>query len=90
MEFLLTCRSKELREAFCSQIRFFVDDLILSSIFAGDADKSKEEKFLDTIKHGMTIAGSTAEIMVGVNIDSKLFLCFVILLVDKLDSTHMT
>ncbi|XP_068493011.1 serine/threonine-protein kinase ATR isoform X2 [Phaseolus vulgaris] len=100
LEFLLTCRSKELREAFCSQIRFFVDDLILSSIFAGDADKSKEEKFLDKIKHAMTIAGSphiletlmecTAEIMVAVNIDSKLFLCSLILLVDQLDSTHMT
>ncbi|TKY50719.1 Serine/threonine-protein kinase ATR [Spatholobus suberectus] len=100
VEFLLTSRSKELREAFCSQIRFFVDDLILSLIFAGDADKSKEQKFLDTIKHAMTVAGSphiletlmecTAEIMVAVNIDSKLFLCSLILLVDQLDSTHMT
>ncbi|RDY02662.1 Serine/threonine-protein kinase ATR, partial [Mucuna pruriens] len=100
VEFLLTSRSKELREAFCSQIKFFVDDLILSLIFAGDADKSKEQKFLDTIKHAMTVAGSphiletlmecTAEIMVTVNIDSKLFLCSLILLVDQLDSTHMT
>ncbi|CAJ1977648.1 unnamed protein product [Sphenostylis stenocarpa] len=100
VEFLLTCKHKALREAFCSQIRFFVDDLILSSIFAGDADKSKEEKFLDTIKHAMTVAGSphiletlmecTAEIMVAVNIDNKLFLCSLILLVDQLDSTYMS
>ncbi|BAT93667.1 hypothetical protein VIGAN_08019000 [Vigna angularis var. angularis] len=100
VEYLLTCRSKELREAFCSQIRFFVDNLILSSIFSGDADKSKEEKFLDTLKHSMTIAGSphiletlmecTAEIMVAVNMDCKLFICSLILLVDQLDSTHMT
>ncbi|XP_027934179.1 serine/threonine-protein kinase ATR isoform X2 [Vigna unguiculata] len=100
VEYLLTCRSKELREAFCSQIRFFMDNLVLSSIFAGDADKSKEAKFLDTLKHAMTIAGSphiletlmecTAEIMVAVNMDSKLFICSLILLVDQLDSTHMT
>ncbi|XP_027365272.1 serine/threonine-protein kinase ATR [Abrus precatorius] len=100
VEFLLTSSNKELREAFCSQIRFFVDDLILSSIFAGDNDKSKEQKFLDTIKHAMTVAGSpyimetlmecTAEIMVAVNIDSKLFLCSLILLVDQLDSKHVT
>uniref|UniRef100_A0A0R0I0C7 Serine/threonine-protein kinase ATR n=1 Tax=Glycine max TaxID=3847 RepID=A0A0R0I0C7_SOYBN len=100
VEFLLTSRSKELREAFCSQIRFFVDDLILSSIFSGNADKSKEQKFLDTIKHAMTVADGphiletlmecTAEIMVAVSIDSKLFLCSLILLVDQLDSTHVT
>ncbi|XP_020211373.1 serine/threonine-protein kinase ATR isoform X2 [Cajanus cajan] len=100
VEFLLSSRSKELREAFCSQIRFFVDDLILGLIFSGDAEKSKEQKFLDTIKHAMTVAVSphiletlmecTAEIMVAVNIDSKLFLCSLILLVDQLDSTHVT
>lgn len=100
VEFLLTSRSKELREVFCSQIRFFVDDLILSSIFSGNADKSKEQKFLDTIKHAMTVADGphiletlmecTAEIMVAVSIDSKLFLCSLILLVDQLDSTHVT
>ncbi|KAL2323977.1 hypothetical protein Fmac_023035 [Flemingia macrophylla] len=100
MEFLLSSKSKELREAFCSQIRFFVDDLVLSLIFAGDADKSKEQKFLDTVKHAMSVAVSphiletlmecTAEIMVAVNIDSKLFTCSLILLVDQLDSTHMT
>ncbi|KAK7343322.1 hypothetical protein VNO77_11979 [Canavalia gladiata] len=100
VEFLLTTRNKELREAFCSQIRFFVDDLILGLIFSGDTDKAKEQKFLDTIKHAMTAAGSphvletlmecTAEIMVAVNIDSKLFLCSLILLVDQLDSIHVT
>ncbi|KAK7390797.1 hypothetical protein VNO78_18880 [Psophocarpus tetragonolobus] len=100
LEFLLSSRSKELRETFCSQIKFFVDDLILSSLFAGDGERSKEQKFLDTIKHAMTVATSphiletlmecTAEIMVTVNRDSQLFLCSLILLVDQLDSTHMT
>lgn len=78
------------------QIRFFVDDHILSSIFYGDADKSKEQKFRDTIKHAMTVSGGphiletlmecTAEIMVAVNIDSKVFLSSLIPLVDQLDS----
>ena len=100
VEFLLISRSKELREAFCSQISSFADDQILSLIFSGDAGKSKEQKFLDTIELAMTVAESphiletlmecTAEIMVAVNIDSKLFLCCLILLVDQLDSVHVT
>ncbi|KAK7280606.1 hypothetical protein RJT34_25671 [Clitoria ternatea] len=98
--FLLTNRSKELREAFCSQIRFFVDDPILRLIFAGDTDKTKEQKFFETINHAMTVADRphrletlmecTAEIMVAVNVDSELFLCSLLLLVDQLDSVHVT
>ncbi|KAJ1436334.1 Zinc finger C2H2-type [Sesbania bispinosa] len=100
VEFLLTSRSKELREAFCSQISSFMDVHVLSSIFAGDTDKSKEKKFLDTIKHAMTAANSphiletlmecTAEIMVAVDIGNKLFSYCLILLVDQLDSVHVT
>jgi serine/threonine-protein kinase ATR len=100
LKYLLTCRSKELRDAFCGHISSFVDDHILSLIFTGDADKSKEQFFLDTVKHGMidtdsphimeTLMECTAEIMVSVDIGSKLFLSSLILLVDKLDSKHMT
>ncbi|GAU18055.1 hypothetical protein TSUD_51660, partial [Trifolium subterraneum] len=100
LKYLLTCRSKELRDAFCGHISSFVDDHILSLIFAGDADKSKEQFFLDTVKHGMidtdsphileTLMECTAEIMVSVDIGSKLFLSSLILLVDKLDSKHVT
>ncbi|XP_061337449.1 serine/threonine-protein kinase ATR [Gastrolobium bilobum] len=100
VEFLLTSRSKELREAFCSQISSFVDDHVFGLIFAGETDKCKEQKLLDTIKHAMTVADSphilesimecAAEIMVAVDIDSKLFLCSLILLVDQLDSIHVT
>ncbi|XP_015941840.1 serine/threonine-protein kinase ATR [Arachis duranensis] len=99
VEFLLISRSKELREAFCSQISSFADNLILSLIFPGDVDKSKEQKFLDTIQHAMTVAESPqiletlmeciAEIMSAVNVDSKMFLYCLILLVDRLDSMHV-
>ncbi|KAK7270160.1 hypothetical protein RIF29_23104 [Crotalaria pallida] len=100
VEFLLISRSKELRDAFCRQISFFVDDHILSLIFAGGTDKGKEQKFLDAIKHAIAVAESpqilqtilecTAEIMVAVDIDSELFLSSLILLVDQLDSAHVT
>ncbi|KAK2405514.1 Ataxia telangiectasia-mutated and RAD3 protein [Trifolium repens] len=100
LKYLLTCRSKELRDAFCGHISSFVDDHILSLIFTGDADKSKEQIFLDTVKHGMidtdsphileTLMECTAKIMVSVDIGSKLFLSSLILLVDKLDSKHVT
>lgn len=52
-------------------------DHILSSIFYGDADKSKYQG---------TLMECTAEIMVAVNIDSKVFLSSLIPLVDQLDS----
>jgi len=102
VKYLLTNRSKELRDAFCSHISSFMDGRILSLIFAGDPDKSKEQRFLDTVQHGMTVTDSphphiletimkcTAEIMVSVDIGSKLFLSSLILLVDKLDSKHVT
>lgn len=100
IEFLLVSRSKDLREAFCNQISSFVDGHILSSIFPGGTDKSKEQKFLDTIKHAIAVAESpqiletllecTAAIMVAVDIDSELFLSSLILLVDQLDSVHVT
>ncbi|AES62926.2 Serine/Threonine-kinase ATR-like protein [Medicago truncatula] len=102
VKYLLTSRSKELRDAFCSHISSFMDGRILSLIFAGDPDKSKEQSFLDTVQHGMTVTDSphphiletlmecTAEIMISVDIGSKLFLSSLILLVDKLDSKHVT
>ncbi|CAK8574214.1 unnamed protein product [Lathyrus sativus] len=100
VEYLLTSRSKELRDAFCNHISSFMDDHILSLIFAGDKGKSKEQKFLDTVKQAIIVADdpliletlmeSTAEIMVSVDIGSKLFLSSLILLIDQLDSVHVT
>ncbi|XP_057427688.1 serine/threonine-protein kinase ATR isoform X2 [Lotus japonicus] len=100
VKFILTSRSTELRETFCSQISSFMDDHILSLIFAGDTDKSKEQNLLDLIKHAMEVAESPriletlmeciAQIMVAVDIGSKLFLCCLILLIDQLDSVHVT
>ncbi|MED6198219.1 hypothetical protein PIB30_064049 [Stylosanthes scabra] len=99
VQFLLISRSKELREAFCTQINSFADNLILDSIFPGDVGKSKEQKFLDTIQHAMIVAESPqmletlmeciAEVMVAVKVDSKMFLYCLILLVDQLDSKHV-
>lgn len=100
VDYLLTSSNKELRDAFCGHISSFMDDRILSLIFAGDTDKTKEQKFLDTVKHAMTVADSphiletlmecTAQIMVSVDIGSKLFSSSLLLLVDQLDSKHMT
>lgn len=100
VEFLLLRKSKDLREAFCCQISSFVEDHILSLIFPGDTDKSKEERLLDMIKHAMEAAESpqiletlmecTAEIMVAVGIDNPLFLGSLILMIDQLDSSHVT
>jgi len=89
-----------LRDAFCSHISSFMDDHILCSIFAGDPDKSKEQRILNTVQHGMTFADNphiletsmkcTAEIILSVDLGSKLFLFSLILLVDQLDSKHVS
>ncbi|XP_062175775.1 serine/threonine-protein kinase ATR isoform X2 [Alnus glutinosa] len=102
IDFLLLNRRKAVREAFCTQISSFLEDPILSCLFSdeGRSNKSKEQNFLDIIKHALaaaedpqifeTLLESTAEIMIAVDIYSQLFLFSLILLVDQLDNQHVT
>ncbi|GLT42972.1 hypothetical protein SLA2020_169490 [Shorea laevis] len=102
IEFLLLNRNKAIREAFCTQIAFFLQDPILSCLFSdGDVShKGNEEKFLDIIKHALaaaedpqiieTLMESTSEVMMAVDVYSQLFSFSLILLVDQLDNPHMT
>ncbi|CBI37818.3 unnamed protein product, partial [Vitis vinifera] len=102
VENLLLHKKKAVREAFCMQISFFLEDSVLSCLFLdGEAsDKTKEQKFLDKIKHALaaaedpqvfeTLLESTAEIMIAVDIQSQIFLFSLILLVDQLDNPHLT
>ncbi|XP_057966398.1 serine/threonine-protein kinase ATR [Malania oleifera] len=102
VEFLLLHRKKAVREAFCSQISFFIEEPILSCLFSnGDSSsKSNGQRFLDKIKHALaaaedpqifeTLLESTAVIMAAVDIDSQLFMFSLILLVDQLDNPHIT
>ncbi|XP_034681323.1 serine/threonine-protein kinase ATR isoform X6 [Vitis riparia] len=102
VENLLLHKKKAVREAFCMQISFFLEDSVLSCLFLdGEAsDKTKEQKFLDKVKHALaaaedpqvfeTLLESTAEIMIAVDIQSQIFLFSLILLVDQLDNPHLT
>ncbi|KAI4350245.1 hypothetical protein L6164_004717 [Bauhinia variegata] len=100
VEYLLFCRSKAVREAFCCQISSFIQDHILNSIFAGDDNISRQQKILNIIKHAIataenpqileTLMECAAEIMVASDIYSHLFLCCLMLLVDQLDSSHVS
>ncbi|XP_010266921.1 PREDICTED: serine/threonine-protein kinase ATR isoform X2 [Nelumbo nucifera] len=102
IEFLLLNRKKAVREAFCSQISWFIEGPILNCLFEdGEAsNKTKEQKFLDQIKHALAVAEdpqifetlleSTAEIMNAVDIHAQLFFFSLILLVDQLDNPHIT
>ncbi|XP_058002257.1 serine/threonine-protein kinase ATR isoform X1 [Hevea brasiliensis] len=102
VEFLLVNAKKAVREAFCTQISSFLDDSVLSCLFSdGDlSSKTKEQKFLDIMKHALeaakdpqifeTLLESTAQIMIAVDISSQLFLYSLILLVDQLDNPYVT
>lgn len=102
VKFLLLNRKKAIREAFCGQISSFLDDSVLSWLFSDEdtPNKSKEQKFMDIIKHAFaaaedpqifeTLLESTAEIMIGVDIYNQVFLFSLILLVDQLDNLHVT
>ncbi|XP_059445807.1 serine/threonine-protein kinase ATR isoform X2 [Corylus avellana] len=102
IDFLLLNKRKAVREAFCTQISSFLEDPILSCLFSdeGRPNTSKEQNFLDIIKHALaaaedsqifeTLLESTAEIMIAVDIYSQLFLFSLILLVDQLDNQHVT
>ncbi|XVF00830.1 hypothetical protein REPUB_Repub04eG0035900 [Reevesia pubescens] len=102
IDFLLLNRKKSVREAFCTQISFFLQDPLVNYLFSdGNAScKSGEENFLDIIKHALaatedpqmveTLLESTAEIMMAVGVYSQLFLFSLLLLVDQLDNRHLT
>lgn len=102
IDYLLLCRNKGIREAFCSQVSSFSEDSVLTCLFpVEDVDgKNKEQMFLDIIKHALaaakdpeifeTLLESTAEIMSSVDIHNQLFLFSLILLVDQLDNPHVT
>ncbi|KAJ4962511.1 hypothetical protein NE237_022450 [Protea cynaroides] len=102
IEFLLLHRKRTVREAFCGQISCFVKDSILNCLFVDGetSNKTKEQKFLDKIKHALvaaedpqlfeTLLESTAEIMNAVDVHMQLFFFALILLVDQLDNPHLT
>ncbi|KAK4772042.1 hypothetical protein SAY86_013817 [Trapa natans] len=102
IEDLLLCRKRRLRQAFCSQISLFAEDPILTCLFSDDQKgyKSKEQIFLDIIKHALaaaddsqvfeTLLESTSEILMAVDINSQLFLFSLILLVGQLDNPRVT
>lgn len=102
IDFLLFHRNKAVREAFSTQISFFLEEAILNCLFLDEeaVQKTKGQKFLDKIKHALaatddphlfeTLLEATSEIMIAVDIHNHLFLFSLILLVDQLDSPHVT
>ena len=102
VNFLLLNRKKAIREAFCSQISSFLEDAVLSCLFHDEntPKKSKEQEFMDIIKHALaaaedpqifeTLLETTAEIMIAVDVYNQLFLFSLILLIDQLDNLHVT
>ncbi|XP_059653895.1 serine/threonine-protein kinase ATR [Cornus florida] len=101
VEALLLHRKKAVREAFSTQISFFLEEPILNCLFLDRevSNKTKEQRFLDKIKHSLaaaddpeifeTLLESTAEIMIAFDIYSQSFLLSLILLVDQLDNPHV-
>ncbi|XP_074371417.1 serine/threonine-protein kinase ATR [Apium graveolens] len=102
IDFLLFHRNKAVRDAFSTQIGFFLEDPILNCLFLDEEarTKTKEQKFLDKIKHALataddpqlydTLLEATSEIMNAVDTHNQLFLFALILLVDQLDNPHVT
>ncbi|MCL7051841.1 hypothetical protein MKW94_026365 [Papaver nudicaule] len=101
LEFVLHNEKKSVREAFRGQISCFLEVPILTCLF-GDVEtpnKTKEQKFLDKLKHALaaakdpqvfeTLLEVTADIMNAVDIHEQLFFYSLILLVDQLDNRHM-
>ncbi|XP_074312882.1 serine/threonine-protein kinase ATR isoform X2 [Silene latifolia] len=98
IEFLLLHRKRSLREAFCTQISFFVSESVLICLFP--ESEMKDQLFLDLIKTALEASEDTeitetlleclAEILLTVDLKCQLFSSCFILLVDKLDDHHMT
>ncbi|KAK6118684.1 hypothetical protein DH2020_047597 [Rehmannia glutinosa] len=102
VDFLLLHRNKNVRQAFGSQISFFLQEPILDYLFLCEdaAKKSKEQIFMDKIKHALaaaedplvfeTLLETAASIMQAVDVHSQFFLFSLILLIDQLDNPYVT
>lgn len=102
VDLLLLHRNKNVRQTFCSQITFFLQEPILDYLFSckDAANKSKEQRFMDRIKHALAVAEDplvfetlielAATVMQAVDIHSQLFLFSLILMIDQLDNPYVT
>ncbi|CAI9104764.1 OLC1v1003516C1 [Oldenlandia corymbosa var. corymbosa] len=102
VDFLLVHREKAVREAFCTQISFFLEEPILNCLIldSESTNKTKEERFMDKIKHPLatiddpsvceTLLEATAKIMDTANVESQLFLFSLTLLIDQLDNPYVS
>ncbi|RAL53196.1 hypothetical protein DM860_006868 [Cuscuta australis] len=101
IDYLLLHRRKAVREAFCTQISFFLEEPILNCLFLDEApNKPKEQKFVEKLKDALsaiddplvfeTLLETAANIMNAVDIHSQFFLFSLILLAEQLDNRHIT
>lgn len=101
VKYLLLCKRKGVREAFCSQISHFTKDSVLARLFSDDdAPGQNKEMFMNMIKQVLretedpqvfeTLLESIAELMVSVTVGNDIFMFSLILLVDQLDNPHVT
>ncbi|XP_055815485.1 serine/threonine-protein kinase ATR isoform X2 [Solanum dulcamara] len=105
VDFLLMHEKKAIRESFSKQISFFIEEPILNCLFLYEegheaANRSKEQKFMDKIKYAVekaddplvfaTLLEATAEIMKVIDVQSQSFMFSLILLIEQLDSPHVT
>lgn len=102
IDFLLLNENKNVRQAFGSRISFFLQEPILETLFSDKdvSDKSREQRFMDKIKHALaaadeplvfeTLLETAATIMKSVDIHNQLFLFSLILLIGQLDNSHVT
>ncbi|PWA62876.1 ataxia telangiectasia-mutated and RAD3-related protein [Artemisia annua] len=102
IDYLLLHRRKSVREAFSRNIRWFIEHPILTGLFLDEesAGKTKEQRFLDKLRQGYeaasdpevfeTLLETTACIMVAADIQGRLFLCSLIILIEQLDNPYMS
>lgn len=102
IDFLLLNENKNVRQAFGSRISFFLQEPVLETLFSDKdvSDKSREQRFMDKIKHALaaaeeplvfeTLLETAATIMEFVDIHNQLFLFSLILLIGQLDNSHVT
>ncbi|KAL0334541.1 UNVERIFIED_CONTAM: Serine/threonine-protein kinase ATR [Sesamum radiatum] len=102
IDFLILHRNKNVRQAFGSQISFLLQEPILECLFSlkDAANKSKEQRFMDKLKHALaaaedplvfeTLLETAATIMEAVDIHSQLFLFSLILVIGQLDNCYVT
>lgn len=98
IDFLLLNKNKILRQAFSSQIIFFVQEPFLEYLFLWK--DATDKSIMDKIKHALeaakdplvfeTLLETTATIMQAVEIQSQLFLFSLILLIGQLDNANVT